>query len=174
MSPLAAEHELAQRFSLSRRQIAFLECIWEFGRVCFIADRHCRPGLGMLRDLVQLTRPVGEYADHLMDREAARCRLYQQIPSGKTKVVNGGPILIVVPRKSQTDDAQRQHRGRLRPRLISLYETGEESSKFLSVFAGRNKITPGLFIIGGGGPASRLKQRTEVGLRHWPICEAVG
>src|SRR5439155_3800231 len=121
-----------------------------------------------------LTRPVGEYADHLMDREAARCRLDQQISGSKTKVVNGGSVLSVVPRKFQTNDAQRQHRGGLRPRLISLCETGEESSKFLRVFPGGNQIAPRLFIIGGGSPASRLKQRTKVGLRHWPVCETVG
>src|SRR6266568_1416767 len=109
-----------------------------------------------------------------MDREAARCRLDHQISSGKTKIVNGGSVLLVIPRKSQTDDTQRQHRGGLRPRLISLRETGEESSKLLRVFPGRKQIAPGLFIIGGGCPASRLKQRTEVGLRHWPVVKAVG
>ena len=71
----------------------------------------------MLRDLVELTRPFGEDADHLMGRKMACRRLYHQIGRSQPEVVDGGPIVLVVPGESQADDAQRQHRRGLRPRL---------------------------------------------------------
>src|ERR1035438_1160234 len=120
-----------------------------------------------------LPRLVREYADHLMDRETSRSCLHQQIPGGQTQVVNGGPIVLVIFCKSQTDDAQDKHRCSLGPRLVCFHETGEESSELPGVFPGRNQIVRRLFVVGGRRPASRLKQRMEVGIRHRTVFEAV-
>ncbi len=54
----------------------------------------------MLRYLEYLTRLDGKYADHLMDAQASGGSLDRQISGGKTKVVHGSPIVLVVPRES--------------------------------------------------------------------------
>ena len=125
----------------------------------------------MLRYLVYLARLVRKYANHLMDAQAPGGRLDQQISGSKTEIVNGGPILFVVPRESQTHDTERKHGRGLRPRLIPLYQTGEEPCELLRVFPRRNKIAPRLFVIGGRCRASRLKQGTEVALINRRYCQ---
>src|ERR1035437_5494515 len=87
LSPMAGEFELIQWLSLPGRQVALLQGVRQFGRVSFVSDGHGRPRLQMLWYLVNLARPVGEDADHLMDRKTSRRCLHQQIPGGQTQVV---------------------------------------------------------------------------------------
>ena len=144
---MAGKHELVQGLSLPGRQVSLLQGLWQFGRVGFVSNGQGRPCLGMLRYLVNLPRHVGKYADHLMYREASSRCLHHQIPGGKAQVVNGSPIVLLVLGKLQTDDAQDQYRYGPGPSLIRFHETGEESSKFRSVFPACNQIAPRLFVV---------------------------
>jgi hypothetical protein len=62
------------------------------------ADNYARSG--------DIFAGVGQIEADGPDGEAARRRLHHQIPGGQTQIMHGGPIVLFVPGKLQTHDAQ--------------------------------------------------------------------
>src|ERR1035437_9983261 len=87
--------------------------------------------------------------------------------------MNGSPIVFGIFCKAQADYTQGQHRCGFGPCLVCLHEAGKKLFKLLGILFGCHDIIPRLFVVGRRGPARRLKQRTEVSLRHWTIFETI-
>src|SRR5262245_38356782 len=80
--PLAAEDELGQGLPPPWCEVTLPEPLGQRGRVCGVADRQAGHGLHALGDAVQLTGPVGQDADHLVDGQAPCRRLQRQGGAG--------------------------------------------------------------------------------------------
>jgi hypothetical protein len=74
----------------------------------------------MLRNLESLARFFGHDSDHLMNVQAARGRLHDQICGRKPQIVNSSPVLPAIAGKSPAHDAQDEDWRRLGPFLIRL------------------------------------------------------
>src|ERR1043165_7369646 len=86
LPPVAPEHDLSQWLPASPGQIAFPEVLRQRIRIGSVADGQCGQRLHILRDVEQLTRLVGQNADHLMDRKSACSCFETNVPSGQAEV----------------------------------------------------------------------------------------
>jgi hypothetical protein len=109
-----------------------------------------------------------------MDRETTGGRLHAKSATGETEVVKRCAILLAVASESQAHDSEPEHRRELGPRLISLDQAGQQALELGPILPGRDDVGPGLLVVRGGRPASRLEQRAEVGSGNVPLGESVG
>src|SRR2546425_9797702 len=115
MTPAAAHHKFAERFTRPRSQLRLSQLFRKTLRVAGVANGYGGNGLPALRNPEELTRFVMMEARHLMNDEAARGRFHSQLCISSADVVLSDGVLRAIVFEGLARNGNRKYGGLVGP-----------------------------------------------------------